>query len=160
MELKHYFNISKRVRVCDGYEIDVLRNATLGNTFNGGVVTPLSNDLYFNKDPEKSFTFKFLEQPLAVLPVVNYFRKDSHLVKEFNKKLRAFKFSGLIDYWTNLYMKRKFARTKDESGPKPLTVETIIGTFQLLIFGWIVGTFTFIGEHVYFAYKRFHIKRQ
>lgn len=152
---KTIFLYRKRIRIYDGEEIETLRNATLGHTFNGGVLTPIENDLYFNNDPEKSYTFKFLTRPLAVIPVVTYFRKNSYLVEVFDEKLEKFESSGLISYWTNLYTKRKYSKAPDSSGPKQLTVETILGSLQLLFFGWVVAFTAFVAELIHFKSKEF-----
>lgn len=144
----------KKIRINDEELIEALRNETLRYTFNGGVVTPIVNDLYLNNDPEERINFRFFEKPLAVLPVAIYFRKHSYLVEAFNEKLYAFKSSGLIDYWVNLFFQQNNVKDSDSpAGPEQLTVEALLGAFQLMIFGWAIGLIAFIIELLYFKRK-------
>ncbi|KAL7029689.1 hypothetical protein ACKWTF_006320 [Chironomus riparius] len=76
-----------------------------------------------------------------------YFRKNSYLVKSFNRKISLFKTSGLIDFWASDYISNTYLNIKKESdGPRMLNVEQLMGGFQVLLIGIITASILFICE--------------
>lgn len=125
----------------DASKVFKLRQETLSPSFKGGVVTAIESDLYL-KD------YKFLEEPISTMPIVIYFRKNSHLVQVFNKVLDKFESSGLISYWTNLHMNYKIIKESSSYGPKPMNFKAMLGAFQIILSGWVISLTLFLLEFV------------
>jgi hypothetical protein len=123
------------------------REKTLDSSFKGGVVGTSDFVIYLNKLNFGNFSYKILDEFVDMVPIVIYFRKHSNLDKAFNKKLEMLKSSGLVEYFTNNFMNQKYLRIKDEpQGPKTLTVKTLSGGLQLVIFGWLTSIAVFTYE--------------
>lgn len=94
-----------------------------------------------------NFSYKILDEIVAMNPVAVYFRKNSHLVEVFNRKLRMLKAAGLVEYWTNKFLEKKYLRVKDEpKGPKKLNLKTLSGGFGLVVLGWLISFLVFAYE--------------
>jgi len=99
----------------------------------------------------KNYTYKLLEEILALIPIGLYFRQGSPFVETFNEKLRLLQSAGLIGYWTDEYIPRKFAKViLEENGPKQMTIETLLGAFQILILGYLFSVVVFLVEKASF----------
>jgi hypothetical protein len=98
---------------------------------------------------------KVLPEPFLTNQIVLFFRKNHFLVDSVDKTIGIFKSVGLNDYWISQYGKRKKIVFAD-NGPKILTIGKLSGIFYILIFGLILGVFTFIFEIFLhrFIYKR------
>lgn len=136
-------------------EVKFAIERTLDPTFKGGVLVTFDLAVFLNNKKEKKATYKVLEELVIVYPIVIFFRKNSHLVKAFDEKMRILKSAGIVGYWTDFYFQTKFLRMKDKpAGPKQMTIETLLGAFQLIFLGWCMSLLVFILE---FANKKFKI---
>lgn len=108
---------------------------TFDPLFKGGVVIPFESGFQANKDNAK---FKLLDEVIATIPIVIYFRKNSYLVEPFNEQLRAFISAGLIDHWNRLNS-HNLKMTQENVGPKVMASENIFCAFQLAFVGWFIS---------------------
>lgn len=98
----------------DYYFIDSLIEKHLDPTFKGGIVLVLTSILDFNKFNEKQEMLIKMEKPLITFPVTIYLRKNSYLTEVINEKLRYFKTAGLIEYWWNASIDKKYLKVWEE----------------------------------------------
>lgn len=129
-------------KLSDANEVIKLRNMTLNPSFKGGIVTAIESDLYL-KD------YKFLDEVVSIMPIVIYFRKNSHLVQVFDRVLDIFESSGLIRYWTNLHMNfklKRFSKKVTSRGPTAMNIRAMFGAFQIIAFGWTISLIFFFLE--------------
>ena len=130
-------------------EVDKYSMMTLDPEFKGVVFQYVTNALYINQINHKNFTLKICRESLMTNHLVFYFRKGFYLYKEVNEKIRMFKQSGIINFFTTRYADNKFKNTgNDNEGPSQLTVNHFIGIFQLWAFGLFVSTILFISERI------------
>lgn len=132
-------------------------NKTLDASFNAGVLLTNDNVLEFNKLYHKTSTLKVLEEVIATIPIVVYFRKKSFLVEVFNRELGKLKSAGLIEHWTDKFMESQYSKIKDvKLGPKQMTVKTLLGAFQMVSFGLSLSLCTFFIELGFYLIKNRH----
>lgn len=97
------------------------------------MVRPLGKISYFNQVNFYNFTFEICNERFLSSPVVIYYPKRFYLVDAIDKKLGQLKAGGLIEYWQLLYLKnQKSGYGKLHHGPKKLTMNHLIGSFQIL----------------------------
>jgi hypothetical protein len=114
------------------------------------VTSSLEQVLYFNKENYKnSTTLTVCKETLFTFQYGIYFRKNSYLVKVFNKKISFLKASGLIDFWASNFIDSRYLNinTVDKS-PKKLNIGQLMGGFQVLFIGIFVGFALFVCEIV------------
>lgn len=93
-----------------------------------------------------------------MIPVAIYFPRNSYLVESFNIKLEAFATSGLIEFWASAHTNMKYLNVKfTNTEPKKLSLGHLSGTNQILIGGLVVSTAIFIGEMLWFRFKKLKI---
>ncbi|KAL7029686.1 hypothetical protein ACKWTF_006320 [Chironomus riparius] len=111
------------------------------------VSSSLEQVSYYNKLNYRDNTLTVCKEYLFTFQYGIYFRKNSYLVKSFNRKISLFKTSGLIDFWASDYISNTYLNIKKESdGPRMLNVEQLMGGFQVLLIGIITASILFICE--------------
>jgi hypothetical protein len=78
---------------------------------------------------------------------VIYAKKDFYLLDRINEKIYNLKTSGLINYWEIQSTRRK--TLKKTKHPKVLTLSRLIGSFYVLLFGWLMSFIVFVVEFVF-----------
>lgn len=121
--------------------------ATL-NPYSQHVVTSsLEQVLYKNKMNYKEYTLTVCTEALFTYLYGIYFRKNSYLVHTFNQNIAYFKTSGLIDFWASDFISMKYLNMKlVEDGPRQLNIDELLGGFEVLFIGMIVGVALFFLE--------------
>lgn len=128
---------------------------TFDPSFKGGVASSYENFCSFNKLNHRNVTFKILEQPLIVSPVVIYLRKHSYLTECFSKKLNMLKSGGIIDYWRNTFYETDYLKLKrSAAGPKTMTFKTLSSAFMGLVLGWVASLIVLVIENTCYAIWR------
>lgn len=113
-------------------------------SFKGVVVFTLASFQYYNNLKENDFVFELCKQTLIRAPVVLYFQKGSFLKDVFNEKLDQLINAGLVEYWHKTFLRRGTEKTKE--GPKVLSMNHLIGIFQIYGIGCSVAFMVFIVE--------------
>lgn len=127
-------------------EVDDYSRKTLDPEFTGVVFQYVTTALYSNQINQKSFTYKICKESLMTNHLVIYFRKGFYLVDEINERIMHFQAGGLMNYFIGKYADEKFKLTDTSEGPSELTVNQMIGIFQLWSFGLAFSIVTFIAE--------------
>lgn len=78
--------------------------------------------------------------------MVIYVKKDFYLLDALNEKVEILKAAGLIDFWHFRHVNKGVLNVKDYLLPKVLTLGQLMGSFQILTFGCMVGCLTLICE--------------
>jgi hypothetical protein len=139
--LKYFLllQIFLRSKVISGSERSFYQNKSLfDSTFKGAIVRSSSQIM-----PK----FRVCREVFVSVPVVIYTKKDFYLLDVINEKIEDLKASGLIEYWLLIAMNRK-VKEKDLNEPKVLSIQRLIGCFQILLFGYFLSLFVFIVEKV------------
>lgn len=111
------------------------------SSFKGALITTLSGIATVNEKNENNFTFKICKESFVTLPNVMYFRKNFFLVDSINEVVMYLQSSGLIEYWHFNNIGRKLFNTKTDGDGEPriMTVDDLIGCFQLWGCGCIIS---------------------
>lgn len=103
--------------------------------------------LYANKLNKDNYTLTVCKQQMFTFQYGIYFRKNSYLVYEVNKKISAIKASGLIEHWASKYIDAKYLNIlQPKTGPKKLNITQLKGCFEAWIMGLGVGIIVFLLE--------------
>lgn len=127
-------------------EVDDYSRKTLDPEFKGVVFQYVTTALYSNQMNHNSFTYKICKESLMTNHLVIYFRKGFYLVDEMNERIMNFQAGGLTNYFIAKYADEKFKLTDTSEGPSELTVDQMVGIFQLWSFGLAFSLFIFIAE--------------
>lgn len=106
----------------------------------------LLRTLYYNQISSKISRFVICKEVFMTIPIVLYAVKDFYLLDSLNDKIKMLKASGLIDKWHYHNIKKNFIKTDTTKIPEVLTVQNLMGCFQLLFFGCIFGQVVFTLE--------------
>lgn len=102
--------------------------------------------LYDNKAKHRGFHYKICKEVIAMVPVVIYTQKDFYLLDAFNERIEMLKSAGLIEYWNFQDMDKKIRDDKKSSNPAGLTFTQLIGSFQLLLLGYVSSVIALVVE--------------
>lgn len=136
--------------------VDSYCRKTLDPEFKGVVFQYVTTALYSNQMNHNSFTYKICKESLMTNHLVIYFRKGFYLVDEINERIMNFQAGGITNYFIGKYADEKFKVTDTEEGPSELTVEQMIGIFQLWSFGLAFCLIVFFAE---FFMMKIRVKR-
>lgn len=137
-------------------EILRYRKRTLDSNFKGAVSSPLFEIVHLNKLNFKSFAFRTLREPLNNNFAVFYFQKNFYLLDAINEKISILKAAGLVDYWIKKDIDPTFLHVKQENlGPQKLNIEHLLGCFELLLVGIILGLVAFSLEMSYNRIRKY-----
>lgn len=124
----------------DGKFVEDFTHETLNPSFKGGMLLVFDNE---NKIHVNKTYYNVLNEAIAMLPIVIYFKPNSYLVEPFNEKLSILTSSGLIHHWAN---PKTVINRGIKSGPKQITLGTLFGAFMLALFGNVTALVVFLME--------------
>lgn len=133
-----------------------MRQATLNPSSKVIVTSSLEQVLYVNKMNYKEYALTVCREYLFTYLYGIYFRKNSYLVHSFNHNIASFKTSGLIDFWASDFISMKYLNLRiTEDGPRQLNIEQLLGGFEVLFIGMILGIILFFLEIIA---EKFHVR--
>jgi hypothetical protein len=94
--------------------------------------------LYFNQESSKHSHLKICKESISTFPTVIYTQKDFHLTDAMNIGLELFKSAGLIDFWRSKDLEKR-SSTDTEQDAKSLTMDQLLGSFMVLLFGCVLS---------------------
>lgn len=87
--------------------------------------------------------YKMCKEPIEIASFAILTKKNYALLWYLNKKIEDLKSSGLVDYWIS----KTFTDKKSiEESAKVISIDDLIGTFQVLVFGVILSCSAFAME--------------
>lgn len=102
---------------------------------------------YDNNAKHRNYHYKICDDVVVMIPVVIYSQKDFYLLEALNKKIEMLKAAGLIEFWHFQDFGRKVSDVpKKSSYPAVLTFTQLIGSFQLLLLGYISSAIVWLVE--------------
>lgn len=111
------------------------------------VTSSLEQVLYVNKMNYKEYTLTVCREYLFTYLYGIYFRKNSYLVHMFDHHIALFKTSGLIDFWASDFISMKYLKVQIQAdGPRQLNIAELLGGFEVLFIGLLIGAALFIIE--------------
>lgn len=125
------------VELPDGVFVEDFTHKTLNPSFNGGMLLVLDTEIKIHVN--KTY-YNVLNEAIAMLPIVIYFKQNSYLVEPFSEKLDILTSSGLIHHWLN---PKTVTNRGIKSGPKQITLKTLFGVFMLALCGNTVALLVF-----------------
>lgn len=102
--------------------------------------------VYGNQKSQKNLRNVICKEFFMSVPTVIYTQKNFFLLSVLNKKIEALKAAGLIDFWQSLDLDTGILSEKEPKGPKVLTMKQIMGSFQVLFFGYVISFLSFTLE--------------
>lgn len=82
---------------------------------------------------------------IAMVPIVCFFPKNSFLVRVFNEKINILKSAGIFDFLWSLRMEHPLSNGTQD-GHKVMTLEMLLGAFEVLLTGLILAFIVFLFE--------------
>lgn len=124
--------------------------------FQGAMVSGLNEIIIINQHNDYNFSFLFCKERVMGIAIVMYFRKNFFLVPKINEVVRNLVSAGLIDHWHHKYIIRKLS---DNTGiqvqePKVMTMDHLVGCFEVWACGCLIGILCFLSELVLHQFKR------
>lgn len=115
-------------------------------TFKGAFGRSLFKTLYDHQISPNNTRNKILKETFLTVPIVIYTKKEFYLLDELNKKIELLKSSGLIDYWHNQEVNKGALTEHNLGGPRILRIGELLGCFQILLSGCLIGLVIFVLE--------------
>lgn len=122
-------------------------------TFKGAFARPFSVVLYLNKKSSITEQFRICEDPYLTIPIVIYTRKGFYLLDALNAEISSIKSAGLIDFWHQKYVNKRFLHTMYLNCPQPLHLRQLNGCFKTYFVGCFAAVFAFSLENLYFLIR-------
>lgn len=138
---------SQRVVIKSAAAQEKLLVASVDPNFKGAITWSVERVAYFNKVNSKNLTLTVCKEFLFTFQYGIYFQKKSYLAKVFNEQLSRMKASGLIDLWASDYISWEYLRPRrDARPPQKLNMSQMMGGFQLLLVGYVIGAALIVCE--------------
>lgn len=110
-------------------------------------LTSYINVIDANQKNYKKFVHKVCNEPMMTDNIVMYFPKNFYLIDAINKKLTAFKSSGLIQFWIRKFANERFFNFKQtKQGRRALSLDHLFGVFNILFIGNVAALTIFLFE--------------
>lgn len=82
-----------------------------------------------------------------MIPVVFYYPKETYLRDPIDERLVWYQCSGLMNFWASKEMDYKYlSYAQVNTGPKPMSVEHLSGTFRVWFFACVFSIGVFLLE--------------
>lgn len=117
------------------------------NTFEGAFLSTEAGVAYYNKMNRNKSVLSSVEQ-LFLVPFSIFFKKHSCLISSVNQQINDYTSSGLLQSWVSHYIDSRFLskKTDEDTSPKKLAINQLIGAFQLCIFVYGLSICIFLLE--------------
>ena len=117
-------------------------------SFKGAFGLTMSQVLYFNQKSSKNSPVNICKDTVVMTPLAIYTQRDFYLNSEINNLIEQFKAVGLIDFWRYQELERKSIDDVDKNSPKVLTLNQLLGSYEILLAGIICSSFVFVFEMI------------
>lgn len=129
-------------------------------SFKGAVSRALSSTIYINQKSPKELRQKICKETILTIPAVIYTRKNFYLLDALNEKIEILKAAGLVNFWQHQNIDGRILSEKESNQPKYLTLQQLLGSFEIIIFGYVISFSAFLFELVGKSFrKRFFVKQ-
>uniref|UniRef100_A0A182QJW6 Putative ionotropic receptor ligand binding domain-containing protein n=1 Tax=Anopheles farauti TaxID=69004 RepID=A0A182QJW6_9DIPT len=117
------------------------------------VVCPQDMVAYNNKLTKRTGrVIQVTRESITLFPVTIYYPKKSFLTQVFDREIRTIVQTGLFDFWVRNYGDYDFEANRREPGtagePRKLTVDHLVGAYELLFGGYLLTVSVFLLELV------------
>lgn len=121
-------------------------NKVTDPTFNSAIVQSLSRVSYEIQHNHRKLTL--CNEIISTVPIVFFFPKNHFLVQTMNEKFDLFASAGLLDFWVNKYIDKKYIKEHQERQhhPKQLNIQQLLGSFQIWISCCVIASIIFFIE--------------
>lgn len=127
----------------------------MDSNFNGVVGCSLDEVIYLNRLNYKTFTYKVCKEHLLSLQAVLLFQKNFYLLNAVDKTISELKAAGLVHHWISKFIDPKFLSIlQPDPGPKKLSVNHLLGGFEVWLCGLIAASILFAFELIIFEKKK------
>lgn len=105
-------------------------------SFNGGLLSSLEQVVYFNMINHKNFIVDVCPENIYMFHYAMYFQKNSPFLHNFDVKISELQTNGLVNSLVQKYVQFGFMKSqKEQSSPKVLKIQHLMGSFQILFLG-------------------------
>lgn len=126
-----------------GFYLDKIRS---DSSFKVVFGQPLSMTEYLNQISPRNAQNMICKDVFMTIPVVAYAKRDFYLIDTINEKIELLTSAGLIDFWHYQTIRRELLNAKVVRTPEVLTLNQMMGCFQILVIGWIFGFIAMLSE--------------
>lgn len=128
-------------------------------TFKGVFGQSLMRILYINQQKHRRVHYKISKKIFLTLPSVIYAKKNFYLLQAIDEVIEILSCAGLIEFWHNKYIDKRFLNIRDPPFPKRLGLHHLSGCFLILSYGLGLSFAVFLGELFLSKFKRNAIKQ-
>lgn len=132
-------------------EVEKYMERTFESDFHGGVAITSDELLYLNKINAKNFSYRVCKEHLYTVSNGLLFQKNSYLIGAFDRIILRLHSNGLLNYWIKKYIDSSYYNVKElPQMPSKLSLNHLLGSFQIWLSGILIALFSFIFELIYF----------
>jgi hypothetical protein len=142
-------------RVISADDVKILMEKSTDSKFQGTILTKISEVLYLNhvRSLANKNIYLICKERYMMIPITMYFPKNSYLSEPFNNVIQYLRASGLMNYWTRINEDNKYLNYDTSTNePKMLTIEHLLGTFQIWAILCIISVLVFFIEKFKFKF--------
>lgn len=93
---------------------------------------------------------------IFLLPITIFVRKSSYFRNAINEEIEIYMASGLINHWVKVFAEKKNANLiKSNSEPKKLTMDELLGGFEICLMFYGISFVVFLIEIIFYKIKNF-----
>jgi hypothetical protein len=122
---------------------------TVDPNFDGAVLASEDHLAYLNKEKFKTRVTNLAQETLFSLNLCIYFHKKSNLIPQVDDQLIRLNTYGFIEKWAADFIDRSFMyEPPPNPQPHKLEISRLLGGYQILGFGWLIGFLVFLVENL------------
>lgn len=131
-----------------------LKRLQTSPSFKGAILYSLSITLYHNQKNSQDLQYNICDETLLIIPTVMYVRKHFYLLESLNGKVEQMKAAGLTNFWHFQELNRQSLIGKASNYPVVLTLNRLMGCFEVYLFGCFISFTVFIFEVILIKLKQ------
>lgn len=127
-------------------ELKQVREQLVDPEFKGVLFSSEEFTAFLNAEVFPDQFFHHAEETVSVFNLVIYLHRQSCLTHPINLNILQFLSSGLMECWVSGLIDRSYLLERKANEPKVLVNDQLLGAYQLLAFGLLLGAVAFLVE--------------
>lgn len=102
--------------------------------------------VYFNQINPPNLQNIITKEVFITIPIVLYAKRDFYLLNAIDNQIKRLKDGGLIEFWYHQDVYKRSLNVNEPKRPKVLTMNRLLGCFQILLCGCTISFIVFLIE--------------
>lgn len=124
----------------------MVRQKILNPKFLGTLLSSEEHIAYLNAQEFPENHFHFAGEIFLAFNLCIYLHRQSCFTENINQNILKFKNSGLLGEWVEEFVDRSYLKERKISEPKVLVNDQLLGAYEMLAAGLLLGVFVFLLE--------------